>query len=90
MQAFHKNDSFMSKSDSNEKYYNSEYSTFYQDELFDAATDFLTKKSVLMDFGLQDLLDDNNDSISELQATPILSFDKLSGQRMGEISEFIL
>ena len=89
MQAFHKNDSFMSKSDSNEKYYNSEYSTFYQDELFDETADFLKKKSVSMDFGLPDLLDDNNESICD-QTAPVLSFDKLSGQRMGEISEFIL
>ena len=89
MQAFHKKDSFMSKSDSNEKYFNSECSTFYQDELFDVTTDFLKKKSVSMDFGLPDLLDDNNESIPE-QTAPVLSFNKLSGQRLGEISELIL
>ena len=90
MQAIHKKDSFMSKSDSNEKYFNSECSTFYHDELFDVEKDFLKKKSVSLDCGLPDLLNDNNDSISELQAAPILSFNKLSGQRIREISELIL
>ena len=43
-----------------------------------------------MDCGLQDLLDDNNESISELQAAPVLFFNKLSRQSIGEISELIL
>ena len=90
MQAIHKKDSFMSKRDSTDKYFNSECSTFYQEESFDVETDFLTKKSASMDSGLPDLLDDNNDSISELQAAPVLSFNKLSGQRIREISELIL
>ena len=80
----------MTKSDSTDKYFKSECSTFYQDELFDVETDFLTKKSVSLDCGLSDLLDDNNDSISELQAAPVISFNKLSGQRIREISELIL
>ena len=89
MQAFHKKDSFMSKSDSSEKDFNSECSTFYQDELLDVTADFLKKKSVSMDFGIADLLEDNNESISD-QTAPVLSFNKLSGQRLGEISELIL
>ena len=90
MQAFHEKESFMSNSDSNEKYFNSEYPTSHQEELFDVETDFLTKKSDSVNCGLPDLLDNNDDSISELQAAPVLSFNKLSGQRIREISELML
>ena len=90
MQTLQKNDSFMSKSDSNEKFFNSECSTFFQEELFDVMEGFLKKKSVLMDIGLQDLLDSNIDSFSDFQTTPVISFNKLSGETLGEISELSL